>query len=298
MSTTTSHSDVKTEYVIRQLGRTTNKKYEAYIITRIIHKLDNFDIKFVTQQYVSRSDEKHALTDLFFPQLNFHIEVDEGFHKNHWNVKADDIREQDIAMAVPGTIFKRIDATMTLDQINIRVDALVDELRKEIIKLTSNSTYIPWDIDAEHNPETYLEKGYIDLEDNVAFKRIYEACNCFGHQYIGFQRGGAGHRDDGTILWFPKLYPNDEWNNSISQNEEQIVEKHHVPETAKIHVAEHINGSSIKRIVFARVKNNLGEIMYRFKGCYKLNVPESKSRNALIWDRIETRVKTYRPTAI
>ncbi len=43
----------KKEYIIRQLNRAKNKKYELYVISRIIHLLDNNDIKFVTQQYVS-----------------------------------------------------------------------------------------------------------------------------------------------------------------------------------------------------------------------------------------------------
>jgi hypothetical protein len=38
----------KKEFIIRQLGRTKNKKYEAYVVTRIIHLLDDFSIKFIT----------------------------------------------------------------------------------------------------------------------------------------------------------------------------------------------------------------------------------------------------------
>jgi len=35
----------------------------------------------------------------------------------------------------------------------------------------------------------YIEIGYIDVNDDVAFRRIFEACNIFGHNYKGFQRG-------------------------------------------------------------------------------------------------------------
>ncbi len=41
-----------TDYVIRQLGRTKNKRYEAYVVSRIIHLLNDFTLKFVTQQFV------------------------------------------------------------------------------------------------------------------------------------------------------------------------------------------------------------------------------------------------------
>jgi very-short-patch-repair endonuclease len=74
----TSNMDKK-EFIIRQLARTSNKKYEAYVVNRIVHLLDDISIKFITQQYVTRP-EGRALTDLFFPQFNLHVEVDEGQH--------------------------------------------------------------------------------------------------------------------------------------------------------------------------------------------------------------------------
>ncbi|AFI93898.1 hypothetical protein ABTJ_00229 [Acinetobacter baumannii MDR-TJ] len=52
-----------TDYVIRQLGRTKNKRYEAYVVSRIIHLLNDFTLKFVTQQFVRLSNKKIALTD-------------------------------------------------------------------------------------------------------------------------------------------------------------------------------------------------------------------------------------------
>ena len=40
----------KKEYIANQLKKTYGKKYENYCVTRIINKLDNFDVKFITQQ--------------------------------------------------------------------------------------------------------------------------------------------------------------------------------------------------------------------------------------------------------
>lgn len=37
------------DYVILQLGYTKNKPYEAYVVSRIIHLLNEFTLKFVTQ---------------------------------------------------------------------------------------------------------------------------------------------------------------------------------------------------------------------------------------------------------
>ena len=70
----------KKEYIVNQLKRTFHKKYENYCITRIIHKLDNEYIQFITQQLFKRKGKKIALADLYLPQVNVQIEIDEGHH--------------------------------------------------------------------------------------------------------------------------------------------------------------------------------------------------------------------------
>ena len=70
----------KKEYIVNQLKRTYHKKYENYCITRIIHRLDNEYIQFITQQLFKRPDGKFALADLYFPQLNISVEIDEPHH--------------------------------------------------------------------------------------------------------------------------------------------------------------------------------------------------------------------------
>ncbi len=47
------------------------------------------------------------------------------------------------------------------------------------------------------------------------------------------------------------------------------------------------------RLVFARVKSPLGDVMYRFKGEYKLDRETTNYQNGVIHRRIKTRVKTY-----
>ena len=72
----------KRDYIIRQIAKTNKKNYENYVVTRIYHLLNRTDLKFITQQYVNRPDG-HALTDMYLPQLQLHIEIDESFHKKH-----------------------------------------------------------------------------------------------------------------------------------------------------------------------------------------------------------------------
>jgi len=280
----------KKEYIIRQLGRTSNKKYEAYVVTRIIHLLDDFSIKFVTQQYVMRP-EGRALTDLFFPQFGLHIEVDEGQHFVDDNIKADKIREADIINATGHEIL-RVDVTQSLEKINNNIGDIVQRIKE----LRNSSSFIPWDINSEFNPETYINLGYIDVADNVAFKTIKDACNCFGHNYTGYQRAGASHPNSDTILWFPKLFSNGEWNNQISADEAEIIERNEDAGKAKEHVLSHLNDKEKykhKRIVFAKVKGNMGDVLYRFRGLYELDTQGSNIKTGLIWRRVAQRVETY-----
>lgn len=280
----------KKEYIIRQLGRTKNKKYEAYVVTRIIHLLNDFSIKFITQQYVTRP-EGRALTDLFFPQFGLHIEVDEGQHFSQANIKEDKIREADIINATGHEIL-RIDVTKSFEEINIQIETVVKKLKS----LRQASSFIPWDIESEFDTMTFIKRGYIDIVDNVAFKTIKDACNCFGHNYTRYQRAGATHPDPDVMLWFPKLFPNGEWDNQISPDEEVITERNEDDEKAKEHVLSHLNNKEKhkhQRIVFAKVRGNLGDILYRFRGHYKLDVKNSNGITGLIWRRIGTRVKTY-----
>ena len=279
----------KKEYIIAQLGRTKNKKHEAYVVTRIIHLLNNFDVKFVTQQHVSRPDGR-ALTDLYFPQFGIHIEVDEGQHEKEGHRKSDQIRDADILNAT-GSLPIRIKVTKTFDEINHAIDEVVEDLKV----LASAESFIAWDIVAEFNPQTYIDLGYIDVLDNVAFKTIKDACNCFGHNYKGYQSAGAPHPNPEIMLWFPKLFPNGEWDNQISDDEEIIIERNEDDEKTIAHVSSHLNNKKHKhqRITFAKVKGNLGDTLYRFRGLYKLDTDNSNGTDGLIWKRTSTRVNTF-----
>jgi len=280
----------KKEYIIRQLGRTKNKRYESYVVTRIVHLLNDFSIKFVTQQYVSRP-EGRALTDLFFPQFGIHIEVDEGQHFTCAAIKEDKVREADIVNATGHEII-RVDVTKSFEKINSKIDEIVEKLKV----LRCNEQFSAWDIDSEFDPQTYIQRGYIDIVDHVAFKTIKDACNCFGHNYSGYQRAGATHPNPHIMLWFPKLFPNGEWDNQISNDEKTIIERNMNDIKAREHIFSHLNDKEKhkhQRIVFAKVRGNLGDTLYRFRGLYSLDVQKSNENTGLVWKRTKTKVNTY-----
>jgi very-short-patch-repair endonuclease len=279
----------KLEYITRQISRARKKRYEHYVVTRIWHLLNDLSIKFVTQQYV-KGLEGRALTDMFFPQLKIHIEVDEGFHKNQ--IVWDKLRQADIVNATGHEVF-RVDVTNDINIVNQEID---DIIKKLIDKKNGLSDFKPWDLEAEINPQTYINKGFIDLSDDCAFRTMVDAANCFGNNYKpkGVWSGGAKHpKELDKIIWFPKLYRNEKWNNSISDDEKTITEISAEPDKIKPHIDSVISSKIYYRVVFARVKSPLGDIMYRFRGLYKFNLKDSNYDNGLIWERTLERVPTY-----
>ena len=75
--------DYKLEYMERLFAKISKKKTESYVISRIWHQLNDDRVKFVVQQYIRRTHDKYALADLYLPQLNILIEINEPFHKNN-----------------------------------------------------------------------------------------------------------------------------------------------------------------------------------------------------------------------
>ncbi|MCZ2356151.1 MAG: DUF559 domain-containing protein [Bacteroidia bacterium] len=278
----------KLDFISRQFSRAEKKRFEHYVVTRIWHLLNDLSIKFVTQQYVSRPDGR-ALTDMFFPQLQIHIEIDEGHHKKQ--IEWDKLREADIINATGHEVL-RVDVTQNIEAINTEIFKIVEHIK---LKKSNSNDFKSWDIEAELNPKTYIDKGFIDLNDDCAFRTMVDAANCFGNDYKpkGIWTGGAGHgKDNGKIIWFPKLYKNGKWNNSISNDEIEIREICELPENAKSHI-DHVLKDNRTRIVFARVKSPLGDIMYRFKGEYELDKNLTNYTDGLLWRRISKSVKTY-----
>lgn len=307
-----------TDYVIRQLGRTKNKRYEAYVVSRIIHLLNDFTLKFVTQQFVRLSNKKIALTDLYFSQLGIHIEVDEGHHflKNSKieyslnltdepiysisQTESDAMREEDIISITGHKIFRvnvyknQEGEPQNLESIHQQIDKIIEEIKVAKNKKIEASTFKEWNIETEYNPQTYIDLGSMSLADNVVLKTTKDVCNCFGYNYKNYQRGGALHPyEEDTLIWFPRLYENKDWVNTISPDGLTITEKSTDEAITFKKLEEWVNGPQ-KRIVFARVKDNLSSrAMYRFMGLYEFQ--KADLRDGAVWKRVKCEVATYSP---
>lgn len=288
MQITTGSNVEKLDFISRQLARTYRKRFEQYVITRIWHLLDDTDIKIITQQYIVRPNGR-ALTDLYFPQFSLHIEVDEEYHLNQ--SEQDKLRDSDIINATGHEII-RISTSKGLQSLNEEIEQVVQLIK---YKKQNCANFIKWDLGMEQDSNIYIQRGYIDLCDDVAFDKIVSAVNCFGHNYAGWQRGGASHAfEEGTIIWFPKLFPNGEWDNIITDDENTIYERNVNDDKAVAHIEKTISEGIHTRIVFAKVKDSLGKTKYRFKGKYTLSVEETDFEKGLVWKRVATRVRTYK----
>ena len=146
-----------------------------------------------------------------------------------------------------------------------------------------------------NNQEKYIKKEYIDLDDE-GFRRIFEVCNCFGHDYKGYQRVMARHpyKTD-TVLWFPKLYENNEWDNSITDDGKVIYEKPKIKSAEEFVDSQLSHPENYKRIVFAGNKGSFGYTVYKFKGIFLMDPVATKKEKMSIYNRIDTRAKTYPP---
>ena len=86
--------DYQLDYMERLFFSIKHKKTESYVIHRIWDKLDDARILFKVQQKVMLPNGKYALADLYLPQLNIVIEVNEPFHE--WQQEADENRNTNI----------------------------------------------------------------------------------------------------------------------------------------------------------------------------------------------------------
>lgn len=262
----------KRDYLIKTLSRTKRKDYENYVIGAIWHRLNNLEIKPVTQQYVKRSDGKYALLDLYFPQINVGIECDEAYHEH--NAEPDKIREANVEQALSamqtGKAFTliRINANTGIGELEKQINEAVEQI-KSLYKEYGEPKW-----SEEKDPiEKVLDNGKLSLCDNLQFAKITNIAKCFGRDYKAMQ-ASTFFINKSTLIWCPKLAVEIDgklkapsaagWLNVLSEDWNTITTI--VPED-KEHQEKYRN-SQMDILVFAQSKNKLGQTMYKFLGVY------------------------------
>lgn len=288
--------DFKLDYMARLFRSIRNKRFESYAIQRIWHQLDDDRVQFVTQQYFKRKDGGYALADLYLPQINMVVEIDEGQHTDPGNEILDAIRSQQIQSVnnaeiqrIPICIDREKDKWHTMAEVNNRISEVVALIKQRIEEKGDN--FSPWSGDDMLSPEYHIKKGYLAVSDNDYVRSIDDAATIFSTKAVhkGFLRAGGFDvpRKSGWIVWLPSVN-NERWNNSLSDDGLTIRE---YPSDAKKR-SDHVKGTITKnetRITFFREKDALGFIFYKFVGVFKINKELSQKENKSVWERCADR---------
>ena len=279
----------KQDYLYRMFSHhTKDKEKENYVVNAIWARLDDLNIKPVTQQYVRRPNG-YALIDLYFPQINYGIECDEAFHKD--NTFKDAEREIDLQRALSACseselTIRRIDATLDAGRLHARIREIVAEIKQRVAE--KGSQLPPW-LNPEEEWAVIKQRGVLRIADNYSFSTIADICQkCFGKDAnYRIQRSFFRVADD-RMLWCPKLaieLPDGSkvaqsrgWVNELSADWNVIIEHNNSGATPVKHPDK-------PRYTFAKSKDERGEDAYRFIGVFKWN--ETKPNGDHIYKSIE-----------
>lgn len=307
----------KLSIISRSLSKIQHKRYELYVLSRIVHLLNDPGIKFNFQQCARRDEKsgKFALIDLYLPQFNIAIEVDEAYHKGQ--LTADDIRQREIESNInikPENVF-RIDCSKGIVEVNREIDACVNKIKAAKDSAMANNQYKEWD--GLSGYDHYRSTMEFSIYDDTVLSSPTEICNCFGILNAAQQGGNVwlNPRDKKEyLIWWPNEncedttgYATGKWYNKINDNNTIINEtridggriQHSLDSIApcKSGQKSHYDGVLINprpRIVFYRKQNALNEKIYRFVGVFELDQDEKyKERNTCIWKRNDRLSKKF-----
>lgn len=286
------------EYIRRRLSKIQHKSWELFIITRIIHGLDDFDIEFICQQAVHGKGPCPYLVDLYFPQFGVTLEIDEPQHANQVNQVADASRSQDILDAT-GFKERRIlayDAEKNirpLKSVKEDADKFIAFIKQEKLKQIEAGTFQPWNYDEKFSSAPHIARGYLSIETNPVFLTQLDALRCFGFKGKGYQRASwTLPSDRSRCVWFPWLFERRDWNNSISDDGTTIMEMQKNADGTNPEIGYKETGQ--KRIVFARYHDDLGAKIYKFVGVFRPSECE-KTATRRVFRRVATCVEVVKP---
>lgn len=280
--------DFKLEYMERLFARISRKKTESYVISRIWHQLDDDRVKFVVQQYIRRTHDKYALADLYLPQLNVFIEINEPYHKDDNGVlrEIDKIRNEEI-LDVTGSKPVVIDCDCDIDGVHRQVAEVVGMIRQRISAL--GDYFIPWNEADTLTVEYHIKKGFLKVGDNECLRTTEDVAAVFGTKpkHRGFLRASGAAVPDRKkdIIWWPNT-EHRLWCNRLSEDGMYIYEYPKAEDKRAGHLNHWLNAPAENRVTFLRYKDDLGFCFYRFTGVFCLDREQSVKENRCVWKRI------------
>jgi very-short-patch-repair endonuclease len=283
--------DRKRDYLVKTFSRTKKKDYENYVLNSIWSKLNRLDVQPISQQYIKTQNGKTHLIDLYFSQLNVGIECDEAYHLD--NQEQDEIRTLSIAEILDrvdvGNDFEliRIRAYESIESINTQIDKAVRILKKRI---NNTVNFTPWVIQtATQFRET---RDAITIYDQFRYRTVLEIAQVLGRNYTNLQRAffrinetyyawcpHLSVTQDGVVIYEGK----NDWINLLSEDWETITETR----AGKDKMDPISKQNRYPRVTFAKKKDSLGRLSYRFIGVYEFDDQRS-TQNLRVYKRVGT----------
>lgn len=289
--------DFKLDYMARLFRSISNKRFESYAIQRIWHQLDDDRVQFVTQQYFRREDGGYALADLYLPQINLVVEIDEGQHNTLENTVLDAIRSRQI-QAVNGAEIIRIrickdlenNEWYTLAEVNRRIAEVVAYIKKRIKE--KGADFRPWIGDNMLLPEYHKKKGFLAVADSEYVANIDDAAEIFNTKAIhkGFLRAAAFDvpGKDNLAVWLP-VVNNKLWANELYDDGAVILEYRKIDKVKRRKHVKEMIAQNKTRITFFKEKDALGFNFYKFVGVFNIDPEKSLAENKCVWIRTSDR---------
>lgn len=274
----------KFNYIVKTLARTKRKDYENYVINRIWNKIDDLDIKPVSQQYVKRKNGSYALIDLYFPQFNIGIECDEFHHiqeKNEKGFTPDELRTEDIISAIEDyeeirvPIYDEFGKYRDIEEVNQAIDEIAEIIKKRKSEMKNFEAWTN-----ERDVLRAKKQGFITTSNRFFFRINGEIRDFFG---LGAKNGRLSFykikgRDD--YLWLPHLAIQDgdkifaatlAGHINLYDGKDKILEYVKYDDTVDVNKIDRENKSveQFRRITFARSRDSLGFTGYRFIGVFQ-----------------------------
>jgi|AntRauTorckE6833_2_1112554.scaffolds.fasta_scaffold20694_2 very-short-patch-repair endonuclease len=269
---------------LRRVTWTKRKDDENFVVNSIWNKVNNIELKPVTQQYVNCGDSWY-LIDLFFPQINLGIEVDEQGHINQ--VDRDSLRSDQIVSAMKyenrnDFEIKRIKThSNNIHDVVVQIEEVVGGIKQKIDKLEFP---LHWMI-REEIIDTIRRKARLTIYDDISFGSITQTIN----ELFDWGRRASGgpsrvcfkyKHDPNLYLWFAhrNVFKKDKeiaqahWINRLSRNGKEIIEFKDDSEEVMVLPSDpksYEESTEDIRITFLKYRNNLGENGYKFVGIFR-----------------------------
>lgn len=291
--------DIRLQYISTLLSKISHKRLEHYVISRIWHLLNDIEIEMVAQQYIQsnmdKNKSKHFLTDVYFPQIDVHIEINEPFHyKTDDKINFDITRNYHIKSHSKNIFI--IDCTKDIESIHRKIDDIVSQIKKMIDLQKNNGTFVAWQLNKFSNPSYWREQGKISDTDKVWFGKIEEICELFGADFQktkrGYLRKGSVHHpvNKELMIWWPDDGgKKDAWQNENIENGNIILERHSKTDKNKSHI-DFFSERIETRAVFYRKRDILGFDFYRFIGVFQNDKTHNYVSNAVVWRKISNKL--------